>query len=334
MAHGYAAQNPGEELKNIEYDLGPLGPTEVDIAVEYCGICQSDIGMIDNTWGVTSYPIVPGHEVIGIVRAFGDQVSHLNLGQRVGVGWNAGSCMHCEWCDSGEHNLCTSAQGTIVGRHGGFADRIRADATWTFPIPSELRPEAAGPLLCGGITVFNPIVQYDIQPGNHVGVIGVGGLGHMALQFLQGWGCEVTAFSSSPGKEDEAHKLGADHFVSSVDTQVLQSMNHSLDFILSTVDVSLDWESYMHVLRPKGRLHMVGSLTDPLIVPISTMLLGQKSISASPDGSPATMAHMLEFAARHNIEPMVESFPLASVNDAIEKVRKGKPRYRVVLVNS
>ena len=331
MAHGYAAQNPGEELQIIEYDLGPLGPTEVDIAVDYCGICQSDIGMIDNTWGVTSYPIVPGHEVIGIVRAFGDQVSHLNLGQRVGVGWNAGSCMHCEWCNSGEHNLCTSVQGTIVGRHGGFSDQIRADATWTFPIPSGLRPEVTGPLLCGGITVFNPIVQYDIQPGDRVGVIGIGGLGHLALQFFHALGCEVTAFSSSPDKEDEARKLGADHFFTSTDTGALSSLHSSLDFILSTVDVSLDWESFLHVLRPKGRLHLVGSLTEPMTIPVSAMLLGQKSISASPDGSPATVVQMLEFAERNNIEPIVEIFPLTDVNEALERVRHGNPRYRVVL---
>ncbi|TDJ44094.1 MAG: NAD(P)-dependent alcohol dehydrogenase [Gammaproteobacteria bacterium] len=331
MAHGYAAQNPGEDLQIIEYDLGPLGPTEVDIAVEYCGICQSDIGMIDNTWGVSSYPIVPGHEVIGIVRACGDQVSQLNPGQRVGVGWNAGSCMHCEWCNTGEHNLCASVQGTIVGRHGGFADQIRAAATWTFPIPSGLRPEVAGPLLCGGITVFNPIVQYDIQPGDRVGVIGIGGLGHLALQFLQALGCEVTAFSSSPEKEDEARKLGADHFFTSIDTGALSSLHSSLDFILSTVDVSLDWETYLHILCPKGRLHLVGSLTDPMTIPVGAMLLGQKSISASPDGSPATVIQMLEFAECHNIEPIVEIFPLTDVNEALERVRHGKPRYRVVL---
>ena len=331
MTHGYAAQNPDEELQIIEYDPGPLGPTEVDIAVEYCGICQSDIGMIDNTWGVTSYPIVPGHEVIGIVQAIGDQVSHLRINQRVGVGWNAGSCMHCEWCDSGEHNLCASAQGTIVGRHGGFADRIRADATWTLPIPAGLRPEVTGPLLCGGITVFNPIVQYGIQPGDRVGVIGIGGLGHLALQFLHAFGCEVTAFSSSPDKEDEARKLGADHFCTSVDKAALSSLHGSLDFILSTVGVSLDWESYLHVLRPKGRLHLVGSLTDPISIHVSALLLGQKSISASPDGSPATVVQMLEFAERNNIEPIVEIFPLADVNEALEKVRHGKPRYRVVL---
>lgn len=331
MFHGYAAQAPGEELQPFEFEAGPIGPTDVEIKVEYCGICHSDVSMLDNAWGLTTYPIVPGHEAVGVIAATGEQVHHLDIGQRVGVGWNAGSCMTCEWCVAGDHNLCASARGTIVGRAGGFADRIRADATWTFPIPEALRPEVVGPLLCGGVTVFNPIIQYGIRATDRVGVIGIGGLGHMALKFLDAFGCEVTAFSSNPDKEEEARGLGADHFVNSRDATALNKMGRSLDFILSTVNVPLDWENYLKVLRPKGRLHLVGFVLEPLTVPVGPLLMGQNSVSASPDASPATTVQMLEFAAQHNIEPMVESYPLSRVNDAIERLRQGKPRYRLVL---
>jgi uncharacterized zinc-type alcohol dehydrogenase-like protein len=329
----YAATGPGEKLQPFEYDPGSLGKTEVEIKVEYCGICHSDLSMLDNEWGMTTYPIVPGHEVIGVVQAIGEQVNHLKISQRVGVGWNSKSCMSCELCIGGNHNLCSKAQGMIVGRHGAFADKVRADAAWTIPLPTTIKPEVAGPLLCGGVTVFNPIVQFDVKPTDRVGVIGIGGLGHMALKFLHAYGCEVTAFSSSPDKEAETRSLGADHFVNSRDSQALEKIADSLDFILCTVNVSLDWPAYINVLRPKGRLHIVGAVMEPMGIPIFPLLVGQKSISGSPIGSPETIAKMLEFAARHNIEPVVELFPLTQVNEAIEKLRHGKPRYRLVLVN-
>ena len=331
MVRGYAAHGPDEELQPFEFEPGPLDPTEVEIKVEYCGICYSDVSMLDNVWGVTTYPIVPGHEVVGIVQALGERVSHLETGQRVGIGWNAASCMTCEWCAAGDHNLCASARGTIVGRHGGFADHVRADATWTVPVPAGIEPEVAGPLLCGGVTVFNPIIQYGIKPTDRVGVIGIGGLGHMALQFLHAHGCEVTAFSSHADKEAEARNFGADQFVNSRDSSALKKLNRSLDFILSTVNVPLDWHSYLNALRPRGRLHLVGFVMEPLSVPMGPLLLRQSSVSASPDGSPGMMAKMLEFAAQNQIKPVIESFPLDSVNDAIEKLRQGKARYRLVL---
>jgi uncharacterized zinc-type alcohol dehydrogenase-like protein len=331
MIKAYAAQGPGEALQSFEYDPGSLGADEVEIQTEYCGICHSDLSMLDNDWGMTEYPFVPGHEIIGTLVSAGDNVSQSLVGQRVGVGWNAHSCMTCEWCVGGDHNLCASAQGVIVGRHGGFADRVRVDAAWVFPIPAGLPADVVGPLLCGGITVFNPLVQFDVKPTDRVGVIGIGGLGHMALKFMSAYGCEVTAFSSSADKEAEARHLGADHFVNSRDADALNKRAGSLDFIMSTVNVPLDWMSYMQVLRPKGRLHMVGMVLEPLELSIGPMMFGQKSLSASPTGSPATIRDMLEFAARHRIEPLVESFPLADVNAALEKLRHGEPRYRLVL---
>ncbi len=329
----YAASEAKTELKPFEYEAGILAGNEVQIKVETCGICHSDLSMLNNDWGISVFPLVPGHEVIGNIESVGEQVKHLKVGQRVGVGWFSNSCMNCEWCVGGDHNLCGSTEEVIVGRHGGFADRIRIDATWAIPIPDGVNLESAGPLMCGGITVFNPILQFDVKPTNRVGVIGIGGLGHMALKFLDAYGCEVTAFSSNISKEEEAKIFGADHFINSSDADSLKKISGSLDFIISTVNVPLDWPAYIDALRPKGRLHIVGGVMEPIPVPVFPLLFGQKSVSASPLGSPNSMAVMLEFAARHHIEPMVETYPMDKVNDAMEKLRSGKARYRLVLRN-
>ena len=334
MFQAYAASEAKSELKLFEYEPGALASNEVQIKVETCGICHSDLSMLNNDWGISQFPLVPGHEVIGIVESLGAQVKHLKIGQRVGVGWFSNSCMTCEWCVGGEHNLCESTEGIIVGRHGGFADRVRTDATWAIPIPDGINPESAGPLMCGGITVFNPILQFNIKPTDHVGIIGIGGLGHIALKFLHSYGCEVTAFSSNEEKENDAKIFGANHFVNSSDSNSLEKIAGSLDFIISTVNVALDWPSYINVLRPKGRLHIVGAVMEPLPIPLFPLLFGQKSVSASPLGSPFTAGVMLEFAARHKIEPLVETYPIDKVNEAMEKLRSGKTRYRLVLKNN
>lgn len=331
MIRAYAAHEPGGELKPFEYDPGLLGDEDVEIQVDYCGICHSDLSMLNNDWGMTQYPFVPGHEVVGAIAAVGNRVTQLQVGQRVGLGWYSRSCMHCEWCMSGNHNLCRTAEGTIVARHGGFADKVRAHQSWVSPLPDALNPATAGPLFCGGITVFNPIVQFDVKPTDRVGVIGIGGLGHMALRFLHAWGCDVTAFSNSPEKEAEAKELGANHFVNSRDTNALKAVANSFDLILSTVNVELDWNAYIAALRPKGRLHLVGVVLNPLSSQVFPLIEGQKSISGSPLGSPSTVEKMLDFASRHHIEPVVEMFAFDRVNDAIDKLRSGKPRYRIVL---
>ncbi|MEN9273921.1 MAG: NAD(P)-dependent alcohol dehydrogenase, partial [Gloeomargarita sp. DG02_4_bins_56] len=328
MIHAYAAHTPGGRLEPFAYDPGDLPPGAVEVQVEYCGICHSDLSMLNNEWGISQYPLVPGHEVVGIVCAVGEQVTTLQVGQRVGLGWFSHSCLHCEWCLSGEHNLCQTAEATIVGRYGGFADRVRAHPEWLVPLPTTLDAAKAGPLFCGGITVFHPIVQFDIKPTARVGVVGIGGLGHLALQFLHAWGCDVTAFSSHPDKEEEAKALGADHFVNSRDPQALRAVANSLDFILSTVNADLDWGIYINALRPKGRLHFVGVVPQAIAAFAFPLIAGQKSLSGSPLGSPATIGKMLDFAARHGIEPVTELFPLAQVNEAMAHLAAGQARYR------
>jgi alcohol/geraniol dehydrogenase (NADP+) len=331
MIKAYAAEKPGAELKPFEYDPGPLGSEDVEIAVEYCGICHSDLSMLNNDWGMTQYPFVPGHEVVGTISAVGDTVKKLKPGQKVGLGWYSKSCMMCEWCMSGSHNLCLTAEGTIVGRYGGFADKVRAHEAWVTPLPEGVDPAKAGPLFCGGITVFNPLVQFDVKPTDRIGVIGIGGLGHMALRFLHAWGCDVTAFSSTPDKEAEARELGANHFINSRDPNALKAAENSFDLILSTANADLDWETYIAMLRPRGKLHFVGVAPSPVSSQLFPLILGQKSISGSPLGSPTTVSRMLDFAARHGVEPITETYAFSEVNEAMEKLRSGKPRYRLVL---
>lgn len=330
MINAYAAFSPGGELKPFEYDPGPLAADQVEIDVEHCGICHSDLSMLNNDWGVSEYPLVPGHEIIGTIIEVGSAVSALATGQRVGLGWHSGYCMTCTSCLSGDHNLCASAASTI-GTHGGFAERVRARETSVVPLPDGVDAKTAGPLFCGGITVFNPLVQFDVKPTDSVGVIGIGGLGHMALQFLHAWGCDVTAFTSSAGKRDEALAMGAADTIDSRDPAALESATRRFDLILSTVNVGLNWNAYIAALRPKGRLHFVGATLEPLDLQVMPMIVGQNSLSASPVGSPATISQMLEFAARHAIRPVTEHYEFAAVNDALERLKSGQARYRIVL---
>jgi uncharacterized zinc-type alcohol dehydrogenase-like protein len=269
--------------------------------------------------------------VVGRVVAAGEFVRKVKVGDRVGLGWYSQSCMHCDHCLKGDHNLCGSNESTIVERHGGFADLVRCQWTWATPIPEALDAGKAGPLFCGGITVFNPIVQAGVQPTHRVGVIGIGGLGHLAVQFLGKWGCEVTAFSSSPDKAEGAKRLGAHNVINSRDEKAMKKVAGAYDFILNTTNVNLDWGLYLEALGPRGVLHTVGAVPDPIPAPAFSLIAFQKSISGSPLGSPGLTRKMLDFCARHGIETVTEEFDLKNVNDALAHLESGKARYRIVL---
>lgn len=329
--HAYAVHEAGGTLKPFEYELGPLGPNDVDITVKSCGICFSDVSMIDNAWGFTPYPMVPGHEIIGEIRAVGEQVSHLTVGNVVGMGWHAGYCMVCNQCMSGDHHMCPSAKSTFIGRHGGYADIVRARAASVFKLPDSVNAQTAGPLMCGGVTVFSPFVQFGISPTARVGVIGIGGLGHMAVKFARAWGCHVTAFTSNDAKSDEALGMGAHEVLNSRDATAIKGAARRFDLLLSTVNVSLDWSSYIGTLAPRGRLHVLGAVMEPLAIMTTSLMIQHRSVSSSPAGSPSDIVKMLDFAGRHAITPITEHFPMERVNDAIAHLRSGKARYRVVL---
>src|SRR5262245_44984050 len=194
--NGYAARGVKQNLEPFQYEAKPLGNREVEVRVLHCGICHSDLAMIDNEWGMSNYPVVPGHEVVGTIAAVGEQVEEPKIGTRVGVGWHAGSCGQCEWCSRGKESLCAQERGTIVNHYGGWADTVRVDAKFAVPLPDALDSAVAGPLMCAGATVFTPMVEFGVKPWMRTAVIGIGGLGHLAVQFLAAFGCEVTAVSS------------------------------------------------------------------------------------------------------------------------------------------
>ncbi len=331
IINAYAAKEAGAKLESFQYELQDIGLEDVDIKVHYCGICHSDLSMLNNDWGTTQFPFVPGHEIAGEVIAVGTNVKNIKVGDLVGLGWFSESCMHCDQCMGGSHNLCPTKEETIVGRHGGFADLVRCHWSWATPLPKGIDMSKAGPLLCGGITVFNPILMADVKPTDKVGVIGIGGLGHMAVKFLNKWGCEVTAFSSNPSKKEEILKMGAHRVVNSRDKEELEGIRGSLDFILNTTNVSLDWPGYIRALSPKGTLHNAGAVLEPIGIPAFSLIGGEKSVSGSPLGSPALTRKMLEFCTRHNIYPITEEFPLEKVNEAFDHLEAGKARYRIVL---
>jgi uncharacterized zinc-type alcohol dehydrogenase-like protein len=331
--NAYAAQAAHGTLEPFSYDPGELGTEQVEIKVSHCGICHSDLSMLDNEWGLSAYPFVPGHEIVGTVTALGAGAKGLKIGQKVGVGWSASSCLACPQCLSGDHNLCATTQGTIVGRHGGFADRVRVQWAWARPLPDGLDLAKTGPLLCGGITVFTPLLMHNIQPTARVGVIGIGGLGHMALLFASKWGCEVHAFTTSDSKEAEAKKLGAHYVHNTKRDGALKKLAGSLDLIISTINVPQDMGALLETLAPHGKLHVVGAVLKPMEVPALGLIFGQKSIAGSPTGSPTAIDAMLAFCARHSIAPVTETFPMSKVNEALEHLRAGKARYRLVLEN-
>ncbi len=327
----YAALSASSELVPFQYQAGPLAPHEVEVKVDYCGICHSDISVIDNEWRNSVYPVVGGHEIIGRITALGSQARGLKVGQTVGIGWTADSCQHCDPCIHGKQNLCATSTATIIGHHGGFAESVRASWQWVIPLPDAVDPAKMGPMLCGGITVFAPLLQHNTLPIHRVGVVGIGGLGHMAIKMFRAWGCEVTAFSSNPDKTDEVKAMGAHHVVSSRDKKELAALRGRFDLIVSTVNVPLEWNSYIAALAPEGKLHVVGAVLEPIPVQAFALIGGAKSVSGSPTGSPWALRTMLEFAARHGIAPQVEEFPMSKINDAIAHVKSGKARYRVVL---
>jgi len=331
MIKAYAAMSKGSDLELFEYEPEKLKSNEVNIKVESCGICHSDISAIDGSWGISKYPMVAGHEVIGEIIDVGLDVSLHKIGDRVGLGWHSGYCHKCEYCDAGDHNFCIATKKTVFSQHGGFAEQVTADEVSVIPIPDGINHQDAGPLLCGGITVFTPMVEFNINKNHKVGIIGIGGLGHLAIKFYKALGCHVTAFTNSEDKDDLLNKLGADEIISSTDKTKIKVIEEKFDLIISTVNVKLDWNLFLSIIKPRGRLHFVGAILAPIETSVFSLMSGRKSISGSPVGSPANIRKMLDFCIRHNISPMTERFKFNEINSAIEKLRNNKIRFRAVL---
>ena len=332
---GYACKEKGGQLESFEYEPRDIAVDEVEVEVEYCGICHSDIAMIDNDWGMSSYPFIPGHEAIGKIVAVGDLVSQDRIGQRVGVGWQSASCNHSKNCGVGKEGLCLNEEEvgqTIIGRNGAWANRVRSQARWAIPIPDGLDPSVAGPLMCAGTMVWSPIRHYGVRPGIETAVLGVGGLGHLAVQFLAKMGTQVTGLSTTRSKEENTRKLGASDFIATKESpEALEKAAGRFDFIVSTVSANVDWNTYINALAPEGTLVICGVPDGAVEFMPFPLIVSEKKIGGGRAGSPSDTREMLEFCATHNIAPMCEQFAMQDINRAVQYVRNGKARFRAVL---
>jgi uncharacterized zinc-type alcohol dehydrogenase-like protein len=289
--------------------------------------------MRDNDWNVSKFPLVAGHEVVGNVTQIGAEVTGIKIGDRLGFGWISNSCRVCDACLRGEENICRQGyKGLIVGNHGGFGNKLRACADFAYKIPDNLDSASAAPLLCAGITVYNPLRTYIKYPGAKVGVLGIGGLGHLAIKFAEAMGAEVTAFSTSSDKEAEAKEFGAHYFCNWKNTEQIKAASGTLDLLLCTVSSEIDWNKAFGLLANNGVLCLVGLPVSTLNIPLLPLVFGQKAIAGSVVGGRRFMKEMLEFAAIHQIKPMIETIPISQINAAMDRVVANKARYRIVLV--
>ncbi len=329
---GYAAKAVGQPLELFEYAPTELREYDVRVSVTHCGVCHTDIHAIDNYYGITDFPFVPGHEIVGHVSAVGPAVSELIEGDRVGIGWQGRSCMQCEWCLKGEEQLCMDIvpSGTWVP-YGGFSSSVVVDSRFTYPLPPAMPSQFAAVLLCAGLTVYSPLRKYGTGPTQKIAIVGVGGLGHLAIQFAHALGCEVTAISSSPEKREQALTFGADCFIDTNDQATLRQFDYAFDLLICTASGGMNWEALLMTLKKRGILVLLGF---PDVTLNSTDLVAHEiSITGSFLGNRATMREMLRFAQDQGIAPEVELMPMSQVNEAIQRVKENKARYRIVLFN-
>ena len=326
--HALAQTAPRGNLAPIVLaDPPPPEGHDVDVEVMSCSVCHSDVHLLDGDWGDVPRPLVPGHEIVGrVVRA--GEGARLGLGAVVGIGWQSGSCGACAACLSGREHLCTGGKlRTCVGRQGGFASRVRCDARFCFELPEALELESAAPLLCAGLKVFSPLERLGAARGMRVGVVGIGGLGHLAVRFARALGAEVIAFDPDPSKRALVLGLGASDLVDARGPLP----KGAVDLLLVTTHASLAWDDWMRVLDLEGTLCLVGVPGAPLVLSADPLMDEQKKITGSVIGSPSTMRRMLDLAARDSIAPIVEHMPLERANEAVARVRQGAARMRVVL---
>ena len=333
--NNYCANNPNTPLELTRYSVPQLNAQQILIDVNYCGVCHSDLRFIANDFGDSQYPLVAGHEIIGTVRALGSEATHFKIGEKVAVAWQQGCCGQCTWCQTEHEEVCEKIEAICLTHRGGFAEQMIVNADFAYPLPPELvkAGAAAAPLLCAGTTIFNAILSCNVKTGMRVGVIGIGGLGHLAIKFLHAMQCEVIAFSSTANKKSDAFKFGAKYFIDSINANAIAEFNNTCDVIIYTPDVNLDYAAFFNVLKPFGIFCFAGIPNEAPTLPILPLIIGEKSIKAVTCGNRNTINKMLQFVAKYNILANVEIMPMAEVNQALEKVAQRKMRYRLVLEN-
>ena len=340
VTKGYAAQSKTSPVAPFELERREPGATDVQIEILFCGVCHSDLHQVRDEWGGSIYPMVPGHEIVGRVSAVGSGVSKFAIGDLAGVGCMVDSCRECESCGLGLEQYCDRNQIVFTYNsrfpdgtpsYGGYSSQIVVDEAFTLKISPKLDLAATAPLLCAGITTYSPMKHWNVQPGEKVGVIGLGGLGHMALKFAHAFGAHVTQFTTSPGKEEDARRLGADEVVLTRDPEALKALAGTFHFIIDTVSAPHDLNMYFNLLRRDGSMVLVGLPEDPAKVEAFPLAGKRRSLAGSIIGGIAETQEMLDFCAEHGIVSDIEMTPISAINEAYERILKNDVKYRFVI---
>ncbi|XP_043711793.1 probable mannitol dehydrogenase [Telopea speciosissima] len=339
-AFGWAARDSSGVLSPFKFSRRATGDEDVTFKVLYCGICHSDLHCIKNEWGISTYPLLPGHEIVGVVTEVGSKVKKYKVGDKVGVGCLVGACHSCDNCTNDLENYCPKSIQTYnsinidgTKTYGGYSDLMVANERYIVRMPENMPLEGGAPLLCAGITVYSPMKYYGLcSPGMHLGVVGLGGLGHVAVKFGKALGMKITVISTSIGKKQEAlERLGADAFLVSRDQQQMQAATGTMDGIIDTVSAEHPLLPLMVLLKSNGKLVMVGAPERPLQLPVFPLLMGRKLVAGSCIGGMKETQEMIDFAAKHNITADIELIPVDYLNTAMERLVKADVKYRFVL---
>ncbi|MCW8399757.1 NAD(P)-dependent alcohol dehydrogenase [Legionella sp. PATHC038] len=337
---GYAAQSAKAPLKPYSFERRDVGKNDVLIDIHYCGICHSDIHQVKDEWGGSLFPMVPGHEIVGVVSQVGPSVNKFKVGDHVGVGCFVDSCRHCESCHEGVEQFCeegmTLTYNNLEKRsgnlaQGGYSTKIVVDENYVLKIPQNLPMDAAAPLLCAGITLYSPLRHWHIGPGKRVGILGLGGLGHMGVKLAHAMGAEVTVLSHSLSKEADGKRMGADHFFATSEPQTFQKLNNYFDLIICTVSAKIDWNEYIQLLKRDGTMVVVGIPEESIPINAFSLIAKRRSLSGSIIGGIKETQEMLDFCGKHNIVSDIELIPIQQVNEAYARVLKSDVRYRFVI---
>ncbi|XP_058090813.1 probable cinnamyl alcohol dehydrogenase 6 [Magnolia sinica] len=338
---GWAAHDSSGHISPFVFKRRENGIDDVTIKILYCGMCHTDLHHIRNDWGITMYPVVPGHEITGEITKVGSNVSGFKVGDKVGVGCLTASCLKCEFCMDSQENYCDNVQFTYNGvfwdgsiTYGGYSEMLVANKRYVVKIPDSLPLDAAAPLLCAGITVFSPMKRHNMlqQPGKKLGVVGLGGLGHVAVKFGKAFGLHVTVISTSPSKETEAReRLGADDFLVSSNNEQMQAGKRSLDFIVDTVSGRHNLGPLLELLKVSGTLVFVGAPDKPVELPAFPLIFGQRVISGSMIGGMKETQEMMDLCGKHNITCDIELIKPDYINTALERLTRNDVRYRFVI---
>jgi uncharacterized zinc-type alcohol dehydrogenase-like protein len=339
-AKGYAALTPKAQLVPFSFERREPREHDVVIDIQYCGICHSDIHQAREEWGEATFPMVPGHEIVGTVKAVGSKVKRFKAGDRAGVGCFVDSCRACPECQRGQEQYCSvltswtyngREQDQLTPTYGGYSERIVVDENYVLRMPENLPADGSAPLLCAGITLYSPLKHWGAGPGKKVAIVGLGGLGHMGVKLAHALGAEVTVLSQSNRKAQDAKRLGADQFYATSDPETFAKLERHFDLIVNTVSADINWNDYLKLLKVDGAMIVVGIPEKENAVAAASLVMGRRTLAGSAIGGIEETQEMLDFCGQHNIVSDIEVIPIQKVNEAYERVLKSDVRYRFVI---